>query len=187
VTDLTPITALGGAAPRVEAFGALTLCETADLGLASLALRRGQDAPTPFGLTLPDVGRIATTDGYGAFWTGRDQWMIEGTNQGTSDFAAHVRAEAPHAIVTEQTDGFVAFDILSAKGAGPVENLMRKLANVDPRALNPGTVTRTGLEHMTVFLIRRGPDHLTVLGMRTLAGALWHALSVAAQRLEDHE
>lgn len=187
MTDLTPITALGGTAPRAEVFGALTLRETVDLGLASLALRRGQTAPTPFGLTLPDVAQIATTDGFGAFWTGRDQWMIEGRNQGATDFAAQVRAQAPDAIVTEQTDGFVVFEILSTKGAGPVENLLRKLANVDPRALSPGKVTRTGLEHTTVFLIRRGPNHLTVLGMRTLAGAVWHALSVAAKRLEDHE
>lgn len=185
MTDLTPITALGGSEPSVQAFGALTIHENSGLALASLALRRGQTAPTPFGLTLPDVGQAISAAPFGAFWTGRDQWMIEGADLGESDFAAQVKSEAPEALITEQTDGFVAFDILSTKGAAPIEALMNKLVNIDPKTLGPGRVTRSGMEHMTVFLIRRTTEHLTVIGMRTLAGSIWHALAVAARRLED--
>ncbi|KGJ02633.1 hypothetical protein IT41_16850 [Paracoccus halophilus] len=34
----------------------------------------------------------------------------------------------------------------------------------------------TGLHHLSVFLIHRAEDRLAVIGMRSLAGALWHAL-----------
>ncbi|SFJ70807.1 sarcosine oxidase subunit gamma [Celeribacter neptunius] len=188
VTDLTPITALGGTVARSESFGALSLSENAGLGLASLSLRKsaekGQEAPQVFGLPLPGVGKATAMGAYGAFWTGRDQWMIEAQGKGEVDFAAMLKSEAPDCSVTEQTDGFVAFEIASANGAGPLEALMAKLVNLDPKAFGPGQVTRTGLEHMTVFLIRRAEDRLAVIGMRTLAGSLWHALSVAARRLE---
>ncbi|PJE33808.1 sarcosine oxidase subunit gamma, partial [Pseudooceanicola lipolyticus] len=53
MTDLSPLTALGAAAPRRQSFGALTIWENADMALASLALRRGGTPPQPFGLTLP--------------------------------------------------------------------------------------------------------------------------------------
>ncbi|WP_321364607.1 sarcosine oxidase subunit gamma [uncultured Celeribacter sp.] len=185
VTDLTPITALGEAAPRTESFGALTISENAGLGLASLALRKGQSAPQPFGLPLPGVGKAVSMGEYAAFWTGRDQWMIEAVDKAEVNFAAMVKSETPDCSVTEQTDGFTAFEISSTQGAAPIEALMRKLVNIDPKAFGPGQVTRTGLEHMTVFLIRRADDRLAVIGMRTLAGSLWHALAVAARRLED--
>lgn len=185
LTDLTPITALGATAARSESFGTLTIAENADLGLASLALRKGQSAPQPFGLALPGVGEVVSSGDYGAFWTGRDQWMFEATGKAEVNFAAMLKAEAPECSVTEQTDGFTAFEIASSQGAAPIEALMRKLVNIDPKAFGPGQVVRTGLEHMTVFLIRRADDRLVVIGMRTLAGSLWHALAVAARRLED--
>ncbi len=122
-------------------------------------------------------------DGYGAFWIGPGQWMIEGQGRAESDFAAEVLAQAPGASVTEQTDGFAAIEITSSAGGAPIAALIEKLANVDPRQLTPGTAMRTGLEHMTVFLIRRDEEKLAVIGMRSYADALWHALEVAATRL----
>ncbi|MBY6203091.1 sarcosine oxidase subunit gamma [Maritalea mobilis] len=181
MTDLTPITALGGTVARSEDFGVLRLTEQPDLSLASLSLRKGQGVPSPFGLTLPGVGQSSQAGEYGAFWIGRDQWMIEA--QGTQDIAAMLKAEVPEASVTEQTDGFATFEISSAGGAGPLEAVMRKLVNLDPQAFEPGAATRTTLEHISVFLVRRAEDRLAVIGMRTYAGALWHALSTAARRI----
>ncbi|TNE66757.1 MAG: sarcosine oxidase subunit gamma [Rhodobacteraceae bacterium] len=185
MTDLTPITALGGTVARTEVFGALTISENAGLGLASLSLRAGQEVPQPFGLMLPGVGKAVSMGDYAAFWTGRGQWMIEAAGKAEVDFAAMLKSEVPECSVTEQTDGFTAFEIASTQGAGSIEALMNKLVNIEPKAFGPGQATRTGLEHMTVFLIRRAEDRLAVIGMRTLAGSLWHALAVAARRLED--
>lgn len=185
MTDLIPITALGATTPRRARFGGLSIVENSGLALASLALHAGQTPPAPFGLTLPDVGKCTGNTETGAFWIGRDQWMIQAPGRGESDFAADLRAQAPKASVTDQTDGFVAFEITSANGALGIEALMAKLVNIDPKTLQPGGVTRTGLDHMSVFLIRRAGNTLCVIGMRTFAGALWHAIATAAGHLEE--
>lgn len=182
MTDLKPITALGAESARHETFGLVTMSENVGLGLASLALRRGQAAPTPFGIALPGPGGWAQGEGLAAFWVSPGQWMIEAEGRGGEDFAAALKAEAPECSVTEQTDGWVAFEI-TAQNPAALESLMQKLVNLDPVRLSVGTAARTGLEHMGVYLIRRSETGLAVIGMRTFAAALWHALATAARRL----
>lgn len=177
--DLKPTAALGGETARGLHRGALTLEENAGLALASLALRRETAQPAPFGLTLPGVGGWAANDRVSAFWTGPGQWMIEGHGLAESDFAAEVAAECPGCSVTEQTDGFVAFEIRSTAGEPAIVALMEKMVNLDPARLAAGSATRTGLEHMSVYVIRRAPDRLAILGMRSSAASLWHAIEKA--------
>jgi heterotetrameric sarcosine oxidase gamma subunit len=184
VTDLKPITALGTEAPRSETFGALSITENADLALASLALRRGTAQPVPMGLALPGPGGWAAGQGVAAFWAGPGLWMIEAAGRAEEDFARELKSAAPGCSVTEQTDGWVAFEVISSAGAAPILRLLEKLVNIDPAGFGPGRATRTGLEHMSVFVIRRAGDRLAVLGMRSEAGTLWHALETAAARQE---
>ncbi|QDL93539.1 sarcosine oxidase subunit gamma [Paroceanicella profunda] len=179
---LAAVTALGDGAPRRAVHGVLSLEETPDLALASLALRRGAPVPAPFGLALPGPGGLAAGAGAGAFWTGPEQWMIEAPGRGTEDFAALVAAAAPGTSVTEQTDGWVAFDIASTAGAAPVEALLERLVNLPPAAVAPGRAARTGLHHMSVFVLRRAEDRLSLLGMRSAAQSLWHVLDQALAR-----
>jgi len=185
VSDLKPITALGGAVARAQSFGALSIVENSGLALASLALRRDAMQPAPMGLSLPGPGRWAAGREIAAFWTGPGQWMVEAEGRAEEDFAAALKPQAPGCSVTEQTDGWVAFEVSSVAGGMPIRRLMEKLVNVDAAGFGPGSATRTGLEHMSVFLIRRAEDRLAVIGMRTLAGALWHALETAAARLQE--
>lgn len=185
MSDLKPITALGGAVSRAQSFGALGIVENSGLALASLALREGVTPPGPMGLTLPGPGGWVAKGEVAAFWTGPGQWMIEAEGKAEEDFAASLAVQVPGGFVTEQTDGWVAFEISSAAGEGPIRRLMEKVVNVDLAGFAPGCATRTGLEHMSVFLIRRGEDRLAVIGMRTLAGSLWHALETAATRLQE--
>lgn len=183
MTDLISTSAFGDTAARTAQFGMLRLCEDTGLGLASLAVPQGQAAPAPFGLTLPGPGGWTSGDRIAAFWTGPDQWMIEGTGQGHDDFAALIGAEVSAAAVTEQTDGWVAINITGP--AGQIVALLERLVNLAPEATAPGRATRTGLHHMNVFLIRRAPDQLTILGMRSAAGSLWHAVAETAKRLTE--
>lgn len=182
--DLMPICALGGAMPDSRQYGALTLAENPDLGLASLALRRGAVAPD-LGLALPGPGEWVQGDGIAAFWTGPDQWMVEYPGRAADDVASVLSAAAPGCSVTEQTDGFAAFEIRSSAGPAPIEALLERLVNLDTARLAPGAATRTGLHHMSVFVIRRAPDHLALLGMRSAAASIWHALTATAQRQEE--
>ncbi len=181
--DLKPLTALGGDAARTIRHGVLSLEENDRLSLASLALRRGTAQPQPFGLSLPGPGCWAQLNDVAAFWSGPDQWMIEGTGRAESDFAADLAALCPGCSITDQTDGFAAFEIHSTGGEPPILRLMSKLVNINSARFPPGSATRTGLEHMSVFVIRRAPDRLAVLGMRSAAETIWHALETAIRRL----
>lgn len=183
MTDLTPITAFGAQAPADHRFGPLRIIENADLGLASLALRRGAEQPAPFGLILPGPGRWIAGEAVSAFWIGPDQWMIEGEGRATDDFAAALASEALGCSVTEQTDGWVNFEITSDAGVAPIQALMERLVNIDSTTFCSGHATRTGLHHMTVYLIRRADERLAVIGMRSMAASLWHALEETAGRL----
>ena len=64
-----------------------------------------------------------------------------------------------------------------------LERLRERLVNLPPATLAPGCATRTLMHHMSVFVIRRSDDCLTVMAMRSMAGSLWHALAQAAGRL----
>jgi sarcosine oxidase subunit gamma len=183
-TDLTPMTALGATAPRTLSAGALTLREDDRLALASLAV--AADSPAPFGIALPGPGGwVDVPDGLGAFWMARDQWMIAGAGRAGTDFAAELAQAAPGARVTEQTDAWAAFEITG--DAAALAALLERLVNLPPRATAPGRSTRTLLHHMGVFVIRPAADRMVVLGMRSAAGSLWHALETAADRLAERE
>ncbi|WP_138464299.1 sarcosine oxidase subunit gamma [Poseidonocella sp. HB161398] len=182
MTDLTPITALGGTAPRVLGAARLTLSERPELALASLALGRGAEPPAPEGLALPGPGGLSVQGALAAFWTGPDQWMVEGADLAETDFAARLQQAAPGAAVTEQTDGWACFEI--AGEAAQIEALAERLVNLPRDAYAPGRASRTALHHMGVFLLRRSPDRLAVWGMRSAAGSLWHALSDTMARME---
>ncbi|SMO92502.1 sarcosine oxidase subunit gamma [Paracoccus laeviglucosivorans] len=181
MTDLHPICALGATQPQTRRFGPLTLAENSELALASVALRR--DAASP-DLPQPVPGEWQAAGDIAAFWTGPDQWMVEGPGLAATDFAAQIAARAPGCSVTEQTDGFVAFEITSTTGPGPIRALLEKLVNVDAHRFTAGHATRTGFHHMSVFVIRRADDRLALIGMRSAAGTIWHALTDAAEQLE---
>ncbi|MER9344914.1 sarcosine oxidase subunit gamma [Mesorhizobium sp. M0601] len=185
--DLKPITALGGDKPRRLRHGALDLEENSGLALTALALRRGTPKPAPFGLDLPGPGAWTPSGEVAAFWTGPDQWMIEGLDRADTDFTAEVMNFCPDCSVTEQTDGFVAFELRSSSGEAPILQLMAKLVNIDPTRFPSGSATRTGLEHMSVFVIRRTAQHIAILGMRSAAGSIWHALERHILRFEDRK
>ncbi|MES0070483.1 hypothetical protein NKJ73_32910 [Mesorhizobium sp. M0074] len=105
---------------------------------------------------------------------------VEAECRAEPDFDAELKQVARGCSVTEQTDGWIAFEIISRAGSMPLEALLSKLVNIDPADFGPGRATRTGLEHMSCFVIRRGDAHVAVRGARSSAGSLWDAL-----RLEE--
>lgn len=182
MSDLKPITALGGEVPLSVTYGALSLSENTNLGLASLALRKGAVQPTPLGLVLPDPGRCSAGQGIAAFWTGPDQWMVEFPGCGTQDVAAELKALCRGCSVTEQTDGWAAFEISAPDGA-TVNAFLERLINVNLGEFGASRATRTAIEHMGVYVIRRAENAVAIMGMRSSAGSLWHALTKVAQRM----
>jgi hypothetical protein len=51
----------------------------------------------------------------------------------------------------------------------------------DLRAHGPGSATRTMIEHLGCFVVIRAPGHLSVIGPRSSAASIFHALETAAR------
>jgi sarcosine oxidase subunit gamma len=106
-------------------------------------------------------------------------WFVEAPYATHEDIAAHLKplfGEA--ASITEQTDAWARFEV-----AGPLPPLFERLCNLDLGRFGPGSATRTVIEHLGVYAIRRAPDRMTLLGPRSSAESLHHALVTAARGL----
>ncbi len=182
MANLHALTALGAREAAVVTVGPLTITERFDVALASVAARRGRladlaKAAKTAGLPLPDPARHLAGEVYAAFWTAPDMWLVE------APFASHEliadmlkAALGDAASVTEQTDAWVAFD-LDAPDLSP---LLERLCNVDFPAVALGYATRTMIEHLGCYLVKRGSGAARVYGPRSSAKSLLHALEVAA-------
>jgi sarcosine oxidase subunit gamma len=180
---LKSLTALGHDAAEVVQIGPYRIAERFDVALASLALRRGQEAAfqaaaQAAGVPLPGPSSHAAGAVYSAFWTTPEMWFVE------ADFATHediVAALKPAfgeaASITEQTDAWVRFDV-SGSGLGA---LFERLTNLDLAVLPDGFASRTVMEHLGVYLIKRSASEVTLYGPRSSAQGLLHALEVTAK------
>nr|WP_232897287.1 sarcosine oxidase subunit gamma [Pontibaca salina] len=182
---MKPITPLWGTVAQVDNIGGMRISECPDWALASVASRRGKEdaaaaaAAKFLGFDLPDVARCATKEPFAAFWMGPHQWMIEAPHDTHEDLAAQVTAAVgENASVTEQTDGWVRFDL-----EGPhCHSVLELLCNANTRAMDQGAALRTQLAHLGCFLIcRKTGTHFSVIGPRSSAGSLRNALITAVK------
>lgn len=180
---LNPLTALGQPAPVTERLGPWTLIERFDVALASLAPRRGRldevsETAARAGIPLPPPGRAETGATFGAFWMTPEMWMVEAPFATHEDIRRHLLGLfADMASITEQTDAWVRLDL-----SGPgLPRLFERLTNVDLGPAPAGAATRTAIEHLGCYLIKRSAEAVTVYGPRSSAGSLHHALAEAAR------
>ena len=179
---LHALTALGHAAPQVHAVGGFRIAERFDVALASLAIRMGREddmraAAKAAGVPLPDPARARPGDPFGAFWVAPGMWFVEAPFATHEDIVAALKpAFGSSASITEQTDAWVRFDLTATDLASWLE----RLSNVDWPAAPDGFVTRTVIEHLGCYLIRRSAGEAALYGPRSSARSLLHALDVAA-------
>jgi sarcosine oxidase, subunit gamma len=183
VHDLSPLTALGGTAPLQDRIGPVTLTESPDWALASVAARLGQEEgcraalAAALGGAAPAIAAHVQGPDMGAFWTGPDIWMVEAPYHSHETLAATLKAQLGDcASVTEQSDAWVRFDI---SGAG-LEQVFARLCNLDLERMAAGSARRSVIEHLGCYVIRRA-DGMHVYGPRSSARSLHHALSSAAR------
>ena len=181
--DLEQVTPLGAARARVDTHGPVTLTEVTDRALASVAARLARENETVailtdlLGMAPPASARLAG-ERLAAFWTGPDQWMIEAPLATHEDLAAQLGARSGGAMsVTEQTDAWCRFDLT---GEG-FPDVFERLCVADTRTFAGGEARRTAIDHLGCFLLCRAPGHVSVLGPRSAAGSLHHALLTAMQ------
>jgi sarcosine oxidase, subunit gamma len=179
---LKALTPLGHDAPVSETIGPVTITENVGVALASMASRMGREAEVAAaaqaaGIPLPGPGR-AETASYGAIWLGPEQWMIEAPFETHEDIVAILKplfGEA--ASITEQTDAWVRFDLTAAD----LPALFERLCGYDLRRNGPGSATRTVIEHLGCYVVRRAENQVSVIGPRSSAHSLHHALITAAK------
>lgn len=106
--------------------------------------------------------------------------MIEAPFASHEDIAAILKpifGEA--ASITEQTDAWVRFDVTAANLPGYFE----RLCNFDLVRAGAGAATRTVIDHLGCYIIRRSDTLVSLLGPRSSAHSLHHALTTAAKAL----
>ncbi len=182
--DLKPITALGGTEAQIDMIGDVTISECPDVSLTSVAARLGAEKTTgtafkkALGLGFPKPMLSETKDGIIAFWTGPNQCFVEAPYATHETLAMDLATSLKNkASVTEQSDGWVRFDIDGADCFA----ILERCCAADTPTMPMGGVTRTILEHLGCFVLRRSDHHFSVYGPRSSAGSLHHALVAAAR------
>lgn len=181
--DLKSLTALGNDAAEVITLGPYTFTERFDVALASVATRRGRDkdlakAAKAASVPLAAPARFAAGTPYSAFWVAPDMWFVEAPFATHEDLAKHLKtALGEAASITEQTDAWVRFDI----SAPDLSSLLERLSNLDLASLPIGYASRTVIEHLGTYLIKRSETEVALYGPRASAQSLLHALEVTAK------
>ena len=177
------LTALGHDAAQVVTIGPYRITERFDVALASVAVRRGQDkafatAAQKVGVPLPMASSHAAGAVFCAFWVTPEMWFVEAAFASHEDITAHLKpAFGETASITEQTDAWVRFDVV---GIGLVA-LFERLTNLDLAILPDGFASRTVIEHLGVYVIKRSDTEAVLYGPRSSAQGLLHALEVTAK------
>jgi sarcosine oxidase, subunit gamma len=182
---LKPRLSLSGAAPRVDLFDGLSITENGDRALASLAGRRGRADDLDrackdlFGVALPGPGRAASGQTYTVTWTGPEQWFVEAPFATHEDIARILKDKLRDAAsVTEQTDGWVRFDVIGPRAC----DVFERLCALNVRRMQTGDTSRTLIEHLGCLVIcRKQSLEFSVLGLRSAADSLHHAMVTAAK------
>jgi heterotetrameric sarcosine oxidase gamma subunit len=184
VTDLEADFAIGENSPAGAETGLLRIAERSDISIASLALRKGAAVPQLFGLSLPGPGEWVSENTNCVLWSGPGQWLVLAERHADGEPASELKASCPSCSVTEQTDGWVVIDIECQAGGDMFAEMLARLANIDPDKLSQGRCVRTLLHHLGCHLVRLGPRSLRILGARSSAGSLWHAIETVAVNLD---
>lgn len=178
---MTPMTALGGTAPVVETTGTAILTEVTNLALASVSTRLGEDEICKerlaafLGREIPEVEELVIHEPLSAFWMGPGQWMVVAPHETHENIASTLKETlGASASVTEQNDAWGIFDL-----EGDIAKIMELLCPIDMRDFPAGSARRTTIDHMGCFVVRRDKQHLQILGPRSSAGSLHHAILTA--------
>ncbi len=159
----------------------VTVREWMPEGVASLAVRRGQEAVLPamlggLGLTLPNRPGWTEGGGLNAVWAGPGRWLVFGGPDVVALLGARVGSIAA---ITDQTDARVLLRV-----SGPrVRDMLAKGIAIDlhPRTFGPRDAASTTVAHIVVHFwqLDDAPSY-DLAAPRGFAGSLVEWLVAAA-------
>ena len=184
---LAPLTALRKDTPVVEIIGGISLRESPNLAITSLAARKdhGEELHSKLqavaGIHLPSPGKAIFADDVTVIWTGVNQWFLLAPLSDRPDYAAEIKNIVKDtASVTEQTDGWVIFDVTGDN----LIPLLERICNLNTKGMSAGDATRCVIEHLGCLIIcRESGTNFTILGPRSSAASLHHSLVTAAKSI----
>ena len=183
VPKLHAVSPLGFTTPHKDMVGAYAISEVTDRAMVSVTARKNCGAAVTTILTkilkqpAPKVGSYCAGE-IEAFWTAQSQWMLAAAFDEYEDIVASFASTFKgKASLTEQTDGWCRFAI-----NGPnLERLFSLLCAIDMRGFIAGKSARTTIEHIGCFVLRYTDDQIHIIGPRSSAASLHHAISAAAK------
>lgn len=164
----------------------VTLSERTNIGMASIAARRGQGgrlaatAREAYGVVLPAGPTVASGHGVSFMGTAPGQWLAVSDTLANGALAEDLAATlAGLASITDQSDGRAAVRI-----SGPrARDVLAKGLPIDlhPKAFRPGDAATTvaSLIGVQLWQVDDGPTY-DVAMFRGYAGSFWHWLTASA-------
>lgn len=183
--DMIAKTAFGVEEPQKETIGQITLSERPDRAFVAVAARLGQEEALATALaeglvSAPAPGKSTLGDS-SLHWMGPDQFLYECAYSAPLAADRAVRdVTGALASVTDQSDGFVRFDL---EGETALD-LLQRLCALDVETMQTGDFSRTVIHHTGCFLSCRAVGTGFALYVpRSYAVSFWHALCEVAQGL----
>lgn len=131
------------------------------------------------GASVPGARRIVQKDGRGAAWMSPDELLVLCPyGEAAATVAALEKALAgEHALVADVSDARAVFTIRGPKA----DQVLRKLTPADIDALAPDEVRRTRIAQVAGAFWRSGPEEITLVTFRSVAGYVMGLLEAASR------
>jgi len=187
---LTPVPTLHGLAlpgryGKTDGPPGVTIAERANLGLATIACRKGQDdglkasVREAYGVDLPLASTVARGKDVRFLGTGSGQWLAVSQSLANGALATDLTTKLKGlASIADQSDGRA---VIRLSGPRARDVLAKGLAiDLDPRVFpDDGAVTST-ISHMGVQLWQEGPESYDIALFRSVAESFWRWLTASA-------
>lgn len=147
----------------------------ADFGSAALAA-----ALKALGLKVPGVRQVVAAKGHSLAWMSPDELMLFCSYAEAGQIAADLSAAlaGEHALVANISDMRSVFTVRGAKWA----EVLMKLSPVDVLTLPQMEIRRTRAAQTGVAFWRSGPEEVTLICFRSVAGYMMGLLEVSARK-----
>lgn len=147
----------------------------ADLGSKALA-----KALKALGLKTPGAREVASEGGRSVAWMSPDELLVLCSYEEAPQLAADLEAALAkeHALVTNVSDARARFTVSGAKA----DEVLMKLCPVDFATLKAGEMRRTRAAQVAAALWRSGPEELSIVCFRSVAGYMMGVLEVSARK-----